>query len=76
MLFIAFLLPASIAYTLVLFFWPIFRIYFLTRKFVATKALLASAKKHRMEMHGYTEETWNEEVEKNAEHFRRVIKNS
>jgi hypothetical protein len=29
-----------------------------------------------MEVHGYTEETWNEEVEKNDEHFRGVIKGS
>ena len=26
--------------------------------------LLANAKKHGMEVHGYTEETWNEEIAK------------
>ena len=38
--------------------------------------LPANAKKHGMEVHGYTEETWNEEVAKNAEHFRKLIKNT
>ena len=38
--------------------------------------LLANAKKHGMGAHGYTEETWNEEVAKNAEHFRKLIKKS
>ena len=32
--------------------------------------LLANAKKHGIEVHGYTEETWNEEISKNKEHFR------
>ena len=36
--------------------------------------LLANAKKHEMDAHVYTEETWNEEVAKNAEHFRKLIK--
>ena len=38
--------------------------------------LLANAKKHGIEVHGYTEETWNEEIAKNAEHFRKLIKSS
>jgi hypothetical protein len=38
--------------------------------------LLANAKKHGMEVHGYTEEKWNEEVSKNLEHFRKQIKSS
>jgi predicted small metal-binding protein len=38
--------------------------------------LLANAKKHGMDVHGYTEETWSEEIEKNAEHFRKLIKKS
>lgn len=36
--------------------------------------LLANAKKHGIEVHGYTEETWNEEVSKNLDHFRKLIK--
>ena len=36
--------------------------------------LLANAKKHGMEVHGYTEETWNEEISKNKVHFRSLIK--
>ena len=36
--------------------------------------LLANAKKHGIEVHGYTEETWNEEIAKNAEKFRKLIK--
>jgi predicted small metal-binding protein len=36
--------------------------------------LLANAKKHGMEVHGYTEETWNEEISKNKGHFRSLIK--
>ena len=38
--------------------------------------LLANAKKHGIEVHGYTEETWNEEVSKNLDHFRKLIKTS
>ena len=38
--------------------------------------LLANAKKHGIEVHGYAEETWNEEVAKNAENFRKLIKGS
>ena len=36
--------------------------------------LLANAKKHGMEVHGYTEENWNEELSKNKDHFRSLIK--
>jgi len=36
--------------------------------------LLQNAKKHGIEVHGYTEETWNEEIVKNADHFRKLIK--
>ena len=36
--------------------------------------LLANAKKHGIEVHGFTEETWNEEVKKNKEQFRKLIK--
>ena len=36
--------------------------------------LLNTAKKHGVEVHGYTEETWNEEVEKNKDNFRKLIK--
>jgi predicted small metal-binding protein len=38
--------------------------------------LLANAKKHGIDVHGYTEETWSEEIEKNKEHFRKLIKQS
>src|SRR6266487_1761490 len=34
--------------------------------------LLQNAKKHGMEVHGYTEQSWNEEVAKNGEHFRKI----
>jgi hypothetical protein len=36
--------------------------------------LLQNAKKHEIEVHGYTEEAWNEEIAKNGEHFRKLIK--
>lgn len=36
--------------------------------------LLANAKKHGIEIHGYTEETWNEEIGKNKDRFRSLIK--
>jgi predicted small metal-binding protein len=36
--------------------------------------LLQNAKKHGIEVHGYTEQSWNEEVAKNGEHFRKLIK--
>ena len=36
--------------------------------------LLQNAKKHGIDVHGYTEETWNEEVAKNGDRIRKVIK--
>jgi predicted small metal-binding protein len=36
--------------------------------------LLQNAKKHVIEVHGYTEETWNEEIAKNRENFKKLIK--
>jgi predicted small metal-binding protein len=36
--------------------------------------LLANAKKHGMEGHGYSEEKWNEDITKNKDHFRSLIK--
>jgi predicted small metal-binding protein len=37
--------------------------------------LLQNTKKHGIEVHGYTEETWNEEIAKDhGEHFRKLIK--
>ncbi|MGB6671470.1 MAG: DUF1059 domain-containing protein [Candidatus Nitrosopolaris sp.] len=36
--------------------------------------LLQNAKKHGIKVHGYTEETWNEEIAQNGEHFRKLIK--
>jgi predicted small metal-binding protein len=33
-----------------------------------------NAKKHGIEVHGYTEETWNEEISKNKDHLRSQIK--
>ncbi len=36
--------------------------------------LLANAKKHGIEVHGYIEETWNEEIVKNKDRFRSLIK--
>ena len=38
--------------------------------------LLANAKKHGIEVHGYTEETWNDEIAKNKENFKKLIKQS
>lgn len=38
--------------------------------------VLANAKKHGMEVHGYSEEKWNEEISKNKDHFRSLIKKS
>src|SRR5919108_5568022 len=35
--------------------------------------LLQNAKKHGIEVHGYTEETWNEEIAKNGDHFRKLM---
>jgi predicted small metal-binding protein len=36
--------------------------------------LLQNAKEHGIKVHGYTEGQWNEEISKNLEHFRKVIK--
>jgi predicted small metal-binding protein len=38
--------------------------------------LLENAKKHGIEVHGYTEESFNEEITKNIDHLRTVIKTS
>jgi post-segregation antitoxin (ccd killing protein) len=38
--------------------------------------LLQNAKKHGIEVHGYTEQTWNEEITKNRDHFIKLIKRS
>ena len=38
--------------------------------------LLNNAKQHGITEHGYSEEEWNEEIEKNKEHFRKLIKQS
>lgn len=38
------------------------------------KELLTTAKKHGNEAHGYIEEMWNEEIEKNKENFRKLSK--
>ena len=38
--------------------------------------LLQNAKEHGIKVLGYTEETWNEEIQKNSEHFRKLIKRS
>jgi predicted small metal-binding protein len=36
--------------------------------------LLQNAKEHGIKVHGYTEEKWNEEIAKNLEHFKNIIK--
>lgn len=36
--------------------------------------LFQNAKEHGIAVHGYTEESWKEEVSKNLEHFRKLIK--
>jgi hypothetical protein len=36
--------------------------------------LMENAKKHGIEVHGYTEESFEEEMAKNLENFRKVIK--
>jgi hypothetical protein len=38
--------------------------------------LIQNAKKHGIEVHGYTEQTWNEEITKNRDHFIKLIKKS
>jgi predicted small metal-binding protein len=36
--------------------------------------VLENAKKHGIEVHGYTEDTWNMEIANNKDHFRKLIK--
>ncbi|MGE5634725.1 MAG: hypothetical protein ACM3VV_05795 [Deltaproteobacteria bacterium] len=36
--------------------------------------LFANAKEHGIKEHGYTEETLQEEISKNLEHFKNLIK--
>lgn len=36
--------------------------------------LLENAKRHGIEVHGYTEETFNQEIASNKDHFRKLIK--
>jgi predicted small metal-binding protein len=36
--------------------------------------LMQNAKKHGMEVHGYTEETWNKEIATKKDDFRKLIK--
>jgi SHS2 domain-containing protein len=38
--------------------------------------LIENARKHGIESHGYTEVTYKEEMAKNLEHFRKLIKTS
>ncbi|MDQ2684900.1 MAG: DUF1059 domain-containing protein [Thermoproteota archaeon] len=38
--------------------------------------LIENAKKHAMEVHGYTVESFEEEMSKNLEHFRKVIEST
>jgi hypothetical protein len=39
--------------------------------------ILTNAKKHGIELHLYTEDTWNEEIsKKKREHFRKRIKST
>ena len=36
--------------------------------------VLQNAKKHWIEVHGFTEETWNKEIEKNGDDYRKIMK--
>ncbi|HZA68669.1 MAG TPA: DUF1059 domain-containing protein [Nitrososphaeraceae archaeon] len=36
--------------------------------------LMQNAKKHGMEVHGYTEEHWNKEIASKKDDFRKLIK--
>ena len=36
--------------------------------------VLKNAKEHGINEHGYTEESWNEILSKNIEHFKQIIK--
>jgi predicted small metal-binding protein len=38
--------------------------------------LIENAKKHGIEVHGYTEETWNEEMSKNMDNIKKFIKST
>jgi predicted small metal-binding protein len=38
--------------------------------------LIANAKKHGIEVHGYVEETWNEEMYKNMDNIKKFIKST
>jgi hypothetical protein len=38
--------------------------------------LFGNAKEHGIKVHGYTEQTWDEEMSKNSEHFKKLIKRS
>ena len=38
--------------------------------------LIANTKKHGIEVHGYTEETWNEEMSKNMDNIKKFIKST
>ena len=38
--------------------------------------LFKNAKEHGIQVHGYTEETWNKEISKNKEQFKNLIKRS
>jgi predicted small metal-binding protein len=36
--------------------------------------VLQNAKKHGIEVHGFTEEKWNKEIEKNGDDYRKIMK--
>jgi hypothetical protein len=38
--------------------------------------LIENARKHGMQVHGYTEEDWKKEISSNFEHFRKHVKNT
>jgi hypothetical protein len=38
--------------------------------------LLENAKRYGIEVYGYTKEQWDEEVSKNKDHFRKLMKSS
>ena len=41
-----------------------------------TEELFKNAKEQRIQVHGYTEETWNKEISRNQEQFKNLIKQS
>jgi predicted small metal-binding protein len=45
-----------------------------TMKGETEEELLENAKKHGIEVHGYTEDAWNKEIATNMDHFRKLIK--